>query len=138
MGKFLPEQLLFQNALFSCVLPHSLSPLPPWLSNLETDSTWQVVYVLKWTISLNCATFIFCHHGFQFQVRRKRKLSPMVWACELATLVPEWKECASVFLFAVLLNVHASVFLSCPPTRYRHDLGKTRLRVPSRFRVGSC
>ena len=99
-----------------------------------------MVYVLNWTISLNCATFFFFpHHGFQFQVRRKRKnISPRVWACESATSALKLKEGASCYPLAVPWTVHTPVLLSCPPTRIRQDAEKAWFHVTSRFIISWC
>lgn len=55
-----PKRLLFLSARITGTF--STCP-PPWLIHPEVDSSWPMVYVLKWTISLYCATVIF-HQGF--------------------------------------------------------------------------
>lgn len=56
-----------------------------------------------------------------FKSGGKEKISRTVWACELASSGLKLKEPCLSFPFAVLLNVPASILLSCPLTRVGHD-----------------
>lgn len=109
---------------------------PFWLFHPETDNAWSMVYVLKWTISLNCATFFF-HHGF-VSSQEEKKNQPHGLGMWVGHLDPEVESGCLSFPLAVLLAVHVPVLLSCPPTRVRHDTGKAWFHVTSRFVVGRC
>ena len=75
----------------------------------------------------------FFHHGFQFQVRRKRKkISPMVWACGSATSALKFKEGVSVTPW---LHHGPSTLQSCSAAR-RHTLGRTQEKHDSMSPVG--
>lgn len=81
-----------------------------------------MVYVLKWTISLSCATFNSSSWMSVLSQEEKKEISPTIWACELAALGPKSKEPCLGFPSAVLLNVPA---LACSAAR-RHMLGMTQ------------